>query len=238
MNFEIISLIKNEEDIIENFINHHRNIVDRITLIDNGSTDSTCDIIKKHKDVNLFVKNISFKLKANIINHFVHRLKCDIVIPMDADELMVLDQSKDYSSKTIKGITKDAKQIKKYLQSLNFYSKYKIKNIYNIKPDGMFQVEDDKYRSKKFFFSKKQFISTDPGFHDILTKNKSELSADISYIHLHYRSFEAWYKSSIQKMKARLGNDWNNLEILKNYKGLSNHTAKELYKYFTTGEWI
>lgn len=237
MKFEIISLVKNEEDIIENFIIYHKKIVDKITLIDNGSTDDTQEIIKKHKDVNFFIKDVPFKLKANIINHFSQKSDCDIIIPMDADELIVLDESKDNNSKNIKDITNSTDQIKKYLQSISLCAKYKIKKIYNILPNGMYRIETDKYRSKKMFFSKKYFLSTDTGFHNVVTKANSESETNLSYIHLHYRSFEAWHKSSVQKMKARLGEDWNNLEILKDYKGSSSHVAKELYKYFITGEW-
>lgn len=239
MKFEIISLIKNEEDIIENFIKHHENIVDQITLIDNGSTDSTLDVVKKYKNINLSIKILPFKFKENIINHYIQKSNCDVVIPLDADELMVLDYSKNLSQEELGKITKDSNTIRQYLKNLPHSSVYKIKNIYNKLPDqdNSFQIEKDPCRSRKIFVSKRNCIKVDAGFHNAITNNKSQFSTNISYLHLHYRNFNSWYRSSVQKMKARLGDKWNDLDVLKTYQGLSRHVAAELHQYLTTGNW-
>jgi hypothetical protein len=57
-------------------------------------------------------------------------------------------------------------------------------------------------------------------------------------MHFHYLNFDYWFNSSKQKMMSRLGNDWDNIEILKTYKGYSNHIAKELLNFFLTKEWL
>lgn len=239
MKFEIISLVKNEEDIIENFIKHHSGIADQITLIDNGSTDGTVDIIKKYNNVNLQVRNVPFKFKADLINHYIQKSTCDVVVPLDADELMVLDFSNGFNQKEASKITKDHNKIRQNLETLPHRPVYKIKNIYNIIPnhENVFQLETDFYRSKKIFVSKKHAFKVDAGFHGVSIGQNAQFATNISYLHLHYRNFDAWYRSSVQKMKSRIGDQWNNLNVLKDYKGLSNHVASELYRYLTTGEW-
>ena len=45
-----ITMVKNEMDIIESFIRYNLNILDGMIILDNGSTDSTLNIIKCLKD--------------------------------------------------------------------------------------------------------------------------------------------------------------------------------------------
>lgn len=40
-----ISIVKNEEDVIESFLRYNLKIMDQICIIDNGSTDGTVNII-------------------------------------------------------------------------------------------------------------------------------------------------------------------------------------------------
>lgn len=225
-------MIKNEQEVIEKFLNHHIDIVDNITLIDNGSLDNTISIVKKF-DVDLHIRNDHFSFKSNIFSEFISQSKYDIIIPMDADEILVFDDSLNISI--------NQSIIKKYLTSLlhNRYSLYKINKIYNYVPDteNSFCVEKDRWRSKKFFFRTNDFISSCPGFHDIKTTNNKYMETSISYLHYHYLNFNYWFNSAAQKMQARLGKDWNNIEALKTYKGFSNHIAKQLLEYFLTNKW-
>jgi hypothetical protein len=227
-------MIKNEDSVIEQFINHHINIVDNILLIDNGSKDNTINIIQKYPEINLIHRNDDFNLKSSVFSEYINRSKYDIIIPMDADELLVYDDDN-----TI--INKNQSLIKDYLNSLLKLNNnlFKVKNIYNYIPntDNKYLIEKDKWRSRKFFFKRKDFISTCPGFHSIEMNDKSTHSSKISYLHYHYLNFDYWYKSSKQKMMARLGDNWNNIDILKTYSGYSNHTAKELVRFFTTNQW-
>jgi len=48
-----ITLVKNEEDIIESFVRYHINFFDKLLIMDTGSTDATLDILKKLSAENL-----------------------------------------------------------------------------------------------------------------------------------------------------------------------------------------
>lgn len=228
----IITMCKNEVDIIQQYIDHHKTIVDKITIIDNGSTDGTLDILMNN-DIELIYNKSSFKNKIKIIKQFIKSSTHDLIIPLDTDEFMVYDSDNAQ-------ISGESSVIREYLQNLDInYSLFKIKRIYNYIPyiKNKYSIEQGTWRSKKFIVKRQDFKNSCPGFHSVTSKTDMVYQTEISYIHKHYRSFDAWYNSSKQKMIARIGEDWNNLEILKNYTGYSNHTAKELYHYFTTGNW-
>ena len=199
-------MIKNEQEVIEKFLNHHIDIVDNITIIDNGSSDNTISIVKKF-DIDLHIRNNHFSLKSNIFSEFINQSKYDIIIPMDADEILIFDDSST--------ITTDKSIVKNYLNNLltNECSLFKINQIYNYIPDteNSFCREKDRWRSQKFFFRTKDFLSSCPGFHDIKTKDMKHIKTSISYLHYHYLNFNYWFDSAAQKMQARLGKDWNNI---------------------------
>jgi len=48
-----ISMVKNEEDIIESFVRYNLNIFDEMILLDNGSSDNTLNILNSLKRENL-----------------------------------------------------------------------------------------------------------------------------------------------------------------------------------------
>jgi glycosyltransferase involved in cell wall biosynthesis len=89
----IILFIKNEEELIESFIQYHQKIVDKITIIDNGSTDSTLNIITKYlnNNINLIIDNSDFNNKGKICTKIIKESEQDIIIPLDADEFLLYD---------------------------------------------------------------------------------------------------------------------------------------------------
>jgi hypothetical protein len=232
MSTQIICMVKNEQLLIKKFIEYHISIVDNITIIDNGSCDDTVNIAKKY-NIDLIQTTKHFKYKNFIIGNFIRASNYDIIIPMDVDEFIVYDDGNIICSNT--------NTIREYFDKLikiNF-SLFKINKIYNYIPDtaNSFSIEKNKWRSKKYFVKQNKFISTCPGFHNMKMSENNRLNSCISYLHFHYINFDRWYDSSKQKMIARLGDKWNDIEALKIYRGYSNHIAKELLHYYSTGLW-
>jgi len=101
MNLVAISCVKNEEDIIETFIRHTAAFVDQIVILDNGSTDATRDIIDSIKTENIplellhdsSVGHWQWKRMNFLMNNYaVNKYEADWIIPLDADELIVVEE--------------------------------------------------------------------------------------------------------------------------------------------------
>ena len=95
-------MVKNEIDIIESFIRYNLNIVDGMIILDNGSTDSTLNIIKNLKDEGLPVfyiededrKYEQDKKMTQLLNKAVDEFDADIIIPLDVDEFITSNISR------------------------------------------------------------------------------------------------------------------------------------------------
>lgn len=106
----MISIFKNEANILEEWINHYINEgVDIFYLIDNGSNDNYMDILDKYIKNNIVVLNVdgTRHQQANLINKYYleDAKKCDWVISVDLDEVVYARNG--------------FKTIKDYLSSLN-----------------------------------------------------------------------------------------------------------------------
>jgi glycosyltransferase involved in cell wall biosynthesis len=96
MKIAIISMIKNECDIIELFIKHNSKFADKIFLMDHQSTDGTDLIVKKMADKGYSVvlskiSELSFSQAKHMTagtNEAARGGEFDFVIPLDADEFL------------------------------------------------------------------------------------------------------------------------------------------------------
>ena len=91
-----ISMIKNEEDVLETFIPHNLNYLDFLVLADNGSTDNSRKIINKliQEGLNLCVID-DYKMAHNQTDKMTNLYRRvatsffpEFIVPIDADELI------------------------------------------------------------------------------------------------------------------------------------------------------
>ena len=91
-----ISLVRNEEDIIESFIRSNLEFLDGIFIFDNRSTDGTRDIIKAlmHEGLPVCLSddNDLAHIQAQKMTIFLHRIgsivPVEFIVPLDADEFI------------------------------------------------------------------------------------------------------------------------------------------------------
>lgn len=225
------SFVKNECDIIEKFVKHNLVVFDEFTIIDNGSTDGTLEILKKFsKSIKLVEDKSSFGHKGRICSTWMSRSDADLLVPLDADEFLILDDGKE--------VVPDPILVKNYLKEIEVREN----NIFQIKNTYLKHPDDNEWwgvhRSNKRFMARSGFVAIDDGFHGgHMKKNENAIQSNISHLHYHFRSKDAWLKSTEQKLKARLGDKWDDLDFLETYRGASFHVGRELCSYKKTGIW-
>jgi glycosyltransferase involved in cell wall biosynthesis len=222
---------KNERDFIEKFLDHNLRIADEMTVVDNGSTDGTLEILERYGDRIRLVKDGSgFGRKGRICTSWMLKSDADILVPLDTDELVVFDDGTEVSP--------DPAKAREYLKGMevNRNDRFQIRKIYMKHPEeeGWWEV----CRSNKRIMARAGFKGVDAGFHGgHMEDNQKPIPCNVSYLHYHFRSKEAWLKSTEQKLKARLGDRWDDLEFLKTYRRASHHVGREFIQYQNKGTW-
>ena len=92
--------VKDEEDIIESFVRYNMNIFDGMVISDNGSNDSTLDILYKLKEegynIDILVDESKYfdqMIKRNqLLQHTMKEHNPDFAFPLDADEFVCTTQ--------------------------------------------------------------------------------------------------------------------------------------------------
>ena len=93
-----ISMVKDEEDIIESFIRFNASVIDKFFILDNGSTDNTNLILNLLKNEGYDIEVLSdTDTEFNQMyktNELLHRIlreyePADFIIPLDADEFII-----------------------------------------------------------------------------------------------------------------------------------------------------
>lgn len=98
-----ISWVRNEADIIEAFIRHNAPLVERMVVIDNGSTDGTIDILRSlaRERFSLDIRQdpVPCHAQAAALTNLMHELaktaRPDLILPLDADEFLATHGGRD-----------------------------------------------------------------------------------------------------------------------------------------------
>lgn len=99
MRLVAITTVKNEIDIIEAFVRHTTALVEHLVVLDNGSTDGTLDVLGALRAEGLpidIVEDRSIgqyqwrRMTGLMHEHAVKRYQADWVVPLDADEFVVV----------------------------------------------------------------------------------------------------------------------------------------------------
>lgn len=192
----LISMVKNESDIIESFVRHHIDMVDAMLIVNHNSVDSTKKILELLRDegLNIFLYDntiVEYEqslIMTDLLYEAINKFNANIVIPLDADEFIV--NSHD---------TRDCKSI---LSSIDSDKIYRIKSYNYFKPKiskepSAFTLDSAKLKSRvrqsmgKIIIGcdvvKKFKVGLEMGNHDITIsrrKRKYVNFIDLDTIHL------------------------------------------------------
>ena len=96
----IVAMVRDEEDIIEGFVRHHLRLGDALYIVEHRSTDRTPEILRAlaAEGLPLTVTHISTmaQRQAECVTALMQQAfadGCDIVVALDADELIVADSA-------------------------------------------------------------------------------------------------------------------------------------------------
>lgn len=96
MKIVTVTMVRNEQDIIETFVRYHEPLVNEMVILDNGSSDQTSDILWKLKEEGLKIQILfdpeTAFLQSEMVTKMVRNafleLNASLVIPLDADEFI------------------------------------------------------------------------------------------------------------------------------------------------------
>lgn len=92
----VITLMKNEELFINDFINHYLDLrVDHIVILDNGSSDRTIEIARQFNSVSVVHCELNYRIFENAFRYYLAKRfgRGSWIICADADELLLLPET-------------------------------------------------------------------------------------------------------------------------------------------------
>lgn len=250
----LATMVKDEVDIVEHWINYHGKLFgyENLFIVDNMSSDGTHTLCKKYRDkygLNL-KKHPNYLEKGNEMKKIYLENDCDIFFPIDIDEFVV------FYDRNVNKIRLST--INKYLKKLisqkgNQYNYFKCDYI---NPRKTYESNHviQKFRHATlcdtYGNSRKTFIYTKNLENDIRIDHGNHMGhvdyfvCDICLVHYHCRSHEQKYKKSVNNTlgmgykidikKLENGNK-DELEKFKNIVSKARaggHHPRSLYGYF------
>lgn len=102
MQIAVISMVRNEADIIESFVRHAASFADKLYIVDHASTDGTYEILQQlaAEGLPLSVQQFSEseQAQAEVMTDLMEQAFAaggDFVLPLDADEFLLPDGGQD-----------------------------------------------------------------------------------------------------------------------------------------------
>lgn len=242
MKVKILTMVKNEEDIIEYWIKYHGSLFGyrNLYVVDNYSDDGTYEKILKYKKIGVKISRFNdYTKKGELMTQMIKKDKdYDIAIPIDIDEFIVHydktnnclnpSHTKEYIDSCLN--LKDNSVFKcNYVQStINIDNTFGYENALLESKYGKY--EDYKEMAKTFFSVKNWNGELDHGNHYY---TKEYFLTDLVLVHYHTRNLEQMKK----KVKANIiglgyNEDVNELKtILKNNENAAgSHHIKHMIK--------
>lgn len=95
-----VSMVRNEADLIESFVRHHAALLDRLLVVDHGSTDGTREILAALQAEGLplwiaetrALANKQAQVLTQAMRDLVRREGADVALALDADEFLRADR--------------------------------------------------------------------------------------------------------------------------------------------------
>jgi hypothetical protein len=229
MRIAAISMIKNEDCLLEPWIKYHSKIfgAENIYIFDNGSSTKKClEVLQEAEQSGINVNRdsprpVDFEKKGAIISDFInsHMDQYDIFVPLDADEFFSL-QNPDLFS-----VDKEA-YYEEFQRIFNLpFQYYRINTAYgNLPGSSILQTG----KAKKLIVKRGDPVHIDSGFHLYDWTNQRDSApagtmgeCNFSHIHFHWRHYSDVLISAREKLKERVPN--YRMSTLQNYKGAGIH---------------
>lgn len=116
MKITVIGMVKNAADIIESFIRCNSTFADNYVLLNNMSTDRTCEILSSLKEEGFDIEIIEDKESGyhqsekmnRLLRYTIDKYGSDVVVPLDDDEILyAVDGCKKTTRQVLEEISKN-----------------------------------------------------------------------------------------------------------------------------------
>jgi hypothetical protein len=227
---KLFTMVKDEIDIVEEWIQYHGTIFGfhNLHIVDNNSTDGTLDILKKYTSngVKLFHEP-DYRRKGIVMTQLINDPRCgkyDIAYPIDIDEFIVyydkqsntIDPNRVYSYMKTLLTDKNLLLQKDNIFKANFITSMISNNSATGYNKAVIEAQwgeycDMKTMAKSFFNKHTWKGLVDHGNH---CNTETYILTDLCLVHYHSRNLEQHRRKVINNLKG-LGYDYLNLSVLK-----------------------
>jgi len=227
MKIKLFTMVKNEDDIVEHWIQYHGKLFgyNNLYIVDNESNDGTYEKIQKYSKYGVHIsREPDYSKKGDIMTNLMNTIgSYDIAFPLDIDEFII------YYDKENQILSPD--KTLSYLKTLVSSDKFKNNSVFKANyiystitsgnnigySNALLECQYGQYldygNMAKTFVNKHNWEGVmDHGNH---FPTEDYISTNICLIHYHCRNLEQMKKKVITNVEG-LGYNSNDLDFLKN----------------------